>query len=84
PPEPNRNPAHNQHSPILKDSTRTKDFVASSAAALVSEAVYRSKPLSKSTHLFRNFPEKSQRFEFTGKLSEFAEKSGPLWNVTPS
>ncbi|WP_205836891.1 hypothetical protein, partial [Neorhizobium alkalisoli] len=53
PPEPNRNPAHNQHSPILKDSTRTKDFVASSAAALVSEAVYRSTPINKSTAVFK-------------------------------
>jgi hypothetical protein len=38
---------------LAKDFSRTKDFVASSAAALVSEAVYKSNQPNKSTQLFR-------------------------------
>ncbi|MBP1847055.1 hypothetical protein J2046_005338 [Rhizobium petrolearium] len=40
-----------QQSPMLKDFSRTKDFVASSAAALVSDTAYRSYPKMKSTEL---------------------------------
>jgi membrane carboxypeptidase/penicillin-binding protein len=38
---------------LKKDFSETKDFVASSAAALVSEAVYKSNQPNKSTQVFR-------------------------------
>ncbi|MGG7580962.1 hypothetical protein, partial [Rhizobium sp. Nf11,1] len=38
--------------PIRLSFLRTRDFVASSAAALVSEWAYRANPFSKSTALF--------------------------------
>jgi cell division inhibitor SulA len=39
---------------LAKDFSRTKDFVASSAAALVSEAVYKSNQPNKSTAILKN------------------------------
>ncbi|WP_210191802.1 hypothetical protein, partial [Rhizobium sp. R635] len=42
----------NQHQPIRLSFTRTSNFVASSAAALVSEWAYRTNPPKQSTALF--------------------------------
>ncbi|WP_210203173.1 hypothetical protein, partial [Rhizobium phaseoli] len=45
----------NQHQPIRLSFFRTRDFVASSAAALVSEWAYRTNPFSKSTAIPKVF-----------------------------
>ena len=71
--------------PIRLSFLRTRDFVASSAAALVSEWAYRTIPFSKSTALFekndisfillfslRNFEERENR-------AVFRIPNGPIW-----
>jgi len=65
---------------LLCDFKRTRNFVASSAAALVSEAVYKSTPTNKSTAFHAENQKNKQpavsTAEFRNKAAEQAAKSG--------
>ncbi|MGK6315034.1 hypothetical protein, partial [Neorhizobium sp. DT-125] len=61
-----------QHPPTSLGGLRTKDFVASSAAALVSDTAYRGTLHSKSTGLFK-------KMSFFVRTAKPASKADRKW-----